>query len=206
MVLLITLTAAGADTGPFNLFSNVDGFTAAFETGVSKAALLAGYTTLLAPAGTTVVRVKSAGTCTNQINITVLPCSSTTTTTSSSTSSTTSTSSTSTTTTSTTTSFVVNLSVCFDQVAGGQATVTVSTDSPVNTNLSVGVKIYDDLGNDFADTVTILSGASSGTSSIINLTNGGASATSVEITSVSPSSSGGYSYVILGSPGGCCSC
>ena len=37
MTVLITLTVAGADSGPFNLYSNTDGFVAAFETGVSKA-------------------------------------------------------------------------------------------------------------------------------------------------------------------------
>lgn len=204
-MILITLTTAGVDTGPFNLFSNVDGFSSPFETGVSKAALLAGYTTLLAPPGTTVVRVKSAGTCTNQINVNVVPCSITTTTTSSSTSSTTSTStSTSTTTTTTTTAFVVNLSICYTQVAGGQATGTVSTDSPTNTILTVGIRIYDDLSNSFTDTVTVLNGATSGVSSIVNLTNGGASATSIEITSITPSSFGGYDYQGVGATGGDC--
>jgi hypothetical protein len=195
MVILITLTTAGADTGPFNLFSNVDGFSSPFETGVSKAALLAGYTTLLAPPGTTVVRVKSAGTCTNQINVNVVPCSITTTTTSSSTSSTT---------TTTTTAFVVNLSICYTQVAGGQATGTVSTDSATNTILTVGIRIYDDLSNSFTDTVTVLNGATSGVSSIVNLTNGGASATSIEITSITPSSFGGYDYQGVGATGGDC--
>ena len=195
MVILITLTTAGVDTGPFNLFSNVDGFSSPFETGVSKAALLAGYTTLLAPPGTTVVRVKSAGTCTNQINVNVVPCSITTTTTSSSTSSTT---------TTTTTAFVVNLSICYTQVAGGQATGTVSTDSPTNTILTVGIRIYDDLSNSFTDTVTVLNGATSGVSSIVNLTNGGASATSIEITSITPSSFGGYDYQGVGATGGDC--
>jgi hypothetical protein len=195
MVILITLTTAGADTGPFNLFSNVDGFSSPFETGVSKAALLAGYTTLLAPPGTTVVRVKSAGTCTNQINVNVVPCSITTTTTSSSTSSTT---------TTTTTAFVVNLSICYTQVAGGQATGTVSTDSPTNTILTVGIRIYDDLSNSFTDTVTVLNGATSGVSSIVNLTNGGASATLIEITSITPSSFGGYDYQGVGETGGDC--
>lgn len=194
-MILITLTTAGADTGPFNLFSNVDGFSSPFETGVSKAALLAGYTTLLAPPGTTVVRVKSAGTCTNQINVNVVPCSITTTTTSSSTSSTT---------TTTTTAFVVNLSICYTQVAGGQATGTVSTDSPTNTILTVGIRIYDDLSNSFTDTVTVLNGATSGVSSIVNLTNGGASATSIEITSITPSSFGGYDYQGVGATGGDC--
>lgn len=51
MIVTITLTYAGPDTGPFNLYSDVDGFISAFETGVSKAALLAGYTTSLVPNG-----------------------------------------------------------------------------------------------------------------------------------------------------------
>jgi len=60
VIVTITLTYAGPDTGPFNLYSDVDGFISAFETGVSKAALLAGYTTSLVPNGTTIIRVMSA--------------------------------------------------------------------------------------------------------------------------------------------------
>jgi len=59
MTVLITLTTAGANTGPFNLYSNVDGFSSAFETGVAKVDLLAGYLSTLAPNGTSVVRVMS---------------------------------------------------------------------------------------------------------------------------------------------------
>ena len=82
MDITITLTTAGADTGPFNLFSDVDGYTTAFVTGVSKSALVAGYTTSLAPVGTTIVRVKSTGLCSNYIDITLsLPLTTTTTTT-----------------------------------------------------------------------------------------------------------------------------
>jgi len=89
MTVLITLTVAGADSGPFNLYSDIDGFTSAFETGVSKAALLAGYSSALVPDYTTVIRVLSTGDCTNYIDITLdAP---TTTTTSSSSSSTTTT-------------------------------------------------------------------------------------------------------------------
>jgi len=87
MTVLITLTIAGTDTGPFDLYSDVDGFVSAFETGVSKAALQAGYSSSLVPNGTTVIRVKSNGLCTNYIDITIT----TTTTTTSSTSSTTTT-------------------------------------------------------------------------------------------------------------------
>ena len=42
MTITITLTTAGTDTGPFNLFSDVDGYTTAFVSGVSKSALVAG--------------------------------------------------------------------------------------------------------------------------------------------------------------------
>jgi hypothetical protein len=94
MTVLITLTTAGADTGPFNLYSNVDGYVSAFETGVSKSALVAGYSSALVPNGTTTIRIKSTGTCVNYIDVTVV-------TTTTTTSSTTSTSSTTTTTTST---------------------------------------------------------------------------------------------------------
>jgi hypothetical protein len=69
MTVLITLTVAGADSGPFNLYSNTDGFVSAFETGVSKSALLAGYSSALVPDYTTVIRVLSTGDCTNYIDI-----------------------------------------------------------------------------------------------------------------------------------------
>lgn len=83
MDITITLTTAGTDTGPFDLYSDVDGYTVAFVTGVSKSALVAGYTTSLAPIGTTIVRVQSTGLCDNYIDITlVLPTTTTTTSTS----------------------------------------------------------------------------------------------------------------------------
>jgi hypothetical protein len=80
MTISITLTTAGTDTGPFNLFSNVDGYTTAFVSGVSKSALVSGYSTSLAPVGTTIVRVKSTGLCTNYIDITLIQPTTTTTT------------------------------------------------------------------------------------------------------------------------------
>lgn len=82
MTVYIILTTAGADTGPFNIYSDVDGYISAFETGVSKASLLAGYTSSLAPNGTTIVRVMSASAlCTNYIDLTLSMCTTTTTTT-----------------------------------------------------------------------------------------------------------------------------
>jgi hypothetical protein len=62
MIVLITLTTAGSDTGPFNLYSNVDGFTNVITSGISKAALLSGYTATV-PDGTTYVLLKSTGAC-----------------------------------------------------------------------------------------------------------------------------------------------
>jgi hypothetical protein len=78
MTLLIQLTIAGTDTGPFNLYSDVDDFTSAFEVNISKASLMAGYTSYLVPDGTNSIRVMSGGVCTNYIDI---PVSTTTTTT-----------------------------------------------------------------------------------------------------------------------------
>ena len=90
MTVLITLTTAGTSTGPFSLYSNVDSYSVPFETGVSKASLLAGYTSTLVPTSTTIIRVMSTGTCTNYTDIPIVPCT-TTTTTSTSTSTTTTT-------------------------------------------------------------------------------------------------------------------
>lgn len=81
MTVLITLTTAGTDTGPFNLYSNVDGYSAAFATGVSKAALVAGYPSSAVPNGTTTIRVMSTGLCTNYVDLSVITTTTTTTTT-----------------------------------------------------------------------------------------------------------------------------
>jgi len=94
MNVLITLTLAGADTGPFNLYSDVDGYTTAFETGVSRAALLAGYISTTVPADTLQVMVESVGTCNRQLYLLVSGAPTTTTTTSTSTSTSTTTSTT----------------------------------------------------------------------------------------------------------------
>ena len=82
MTVLITLGIAGTDSGPFDLYSNNDGYTSAFESGVSKAALLAGYASSLVPDYTVVIRVRSNNIlCTNYVDIPVIEPSTTTTTT-----------------------------------------------------------------------------------------------------------------------------
>ena len=91
MTVLVTLSLAGTDTGPFNLYSNVDGYTTPIVTGITRAALLAGYNLTGVPDAATIIRAKSTGTCTNYIDMSIIGG---TTTTTSSTSSTTSTSTT----------------------------------------------------------------------------------------------------------------
>lgn len=91
MTVLVTLTLAGTDVGPFNLYSNVDGYTTALATGVSRAALIAGYDLLNVPDNASVIRAQSTGTCTNYLDMLLTGG---TTTTTSSTSSTTSSSTT----------------------------------------------------------------------------------------------------------------
>lgn len=80
---LITLTSPGASSGPFDLLSDANGFSSAFESSVPKSSLTSGYTSNLVPDGTTIIRVQSTGTCTNYIDLAVsgIPATTTTTTT-----------------------------------------------------------------------------------------------------------------------------
>jgi hypothetical protein len=118
MNVLITLTTAGIDTGPFNLYSNTDSYVTAFETGVTKTALVAGYLSTLVPAGTTYVRVKSTGLCTNYIDIYVTGSGTTTTTT---------TAPVGPTTTTTTTPYVGPATTTTTTTSGGGTTTTTTT-------------------------------------------------------------------------------
>lgn len=98
MTVLVTLTLAGADTGPFDIYSDADGYTTPLASGISKSALEAGYSLTGVPDGATIIRVTSLETCTNSVDM--LISGGTTTTTTSTTSTSTSTSTTTTTTTS----------------------------------------------------------------------------------------------------------
>lgn len=70
--VIITLTVAGLDTGPFSLYSDVDGYVTPFETGVTKPSLLVGYVSTLVPDAATIIRVKSVNElCTNYIDLTI---------------------------------------------------------------------------------------------------------------------------------------
>lgn len=90
MTVLITLTIAGADTGPFDLYSNLDGYVTPFETGVSKVSLVSGYSSNLVPDGTQIIKVASTGNCLTYVFL-ILENSTTTTTSTSSTTTTTTT-------------------------------------------------------------------------------------------------------------------
>ena len=71
MTILITLTIAGTDAGPFDLYSDIDAYGSPFEVGIDKAILLAGYISNLVPNGTNIVRIKSTGDCINYVDIPV---------------------------------------------------------------------------------------------------------------------------------------
>jgi hypothetical protein len=114
--ITITLTTAGADTGPFDIYENSSGPFNLLVSGISKASLVSGYPTTV-PNGTTQVRVISTGACANSIDIPVtgLPVTTTTTTTTT----TTSTSTTSTTTTSPPTLYIATLQSSSCSYTGG---------------------------------------------------------------------------------------
>ncbi len=178
MTVLITLTTAGTDTGPFNLYSNVDGYVSAFETGVSKAALVAGYSSALVPNGTTTIRIKSTGTCVNYIDVAVV----TTTTTTSSTTSTTS--STSTTTSTTTSEPATELFVYTKYInAASPGDLQFSINSGPNFNVGA-------IATSSCNYMFTISGITAGDSISFSDSNNQAVAGS---TSVCPSGPGGFS-------------
>lgn len=133
MTVLITLVLPiGGDAGPFNLYSNTDGYVTPFATNISASALIAGYIAINVPEGTTTIRVQSVGVCTNFVNVqvNVLP---TTTTTSSS--STTSTSTTAGPTTTTTSSSSTSTST---STSTSSTTTTTTTCACVNFDVVIG--------------------------------------------------------------------
>jgi hypothetical protein len=120
-VLITVVLPPGGDAGPFDLYSNTDGYVVPFATNISASALIVGYTATNVPNGTTTIRVQSVGVCTNFINVqvNVLP---TTTTTSS-----TSTSSTSTTTTTSTTAVPTTTTTSSSSTSTSTSTSTTTT-------------------------------------------------------------------------------
>ena len=70
--VLITLTDLGSLVGPFDLYSNLDGYTTPFETNIPVSAFTYGYFTTSLPYGTTIIKVKSDGECINFINLDII--------------------------------------------------------------------------------------------------------------------------------------
>lgn len=129
MIIVTTLVIPpGGDAGPFDLYSDVDGYTVPFATNVSALQLQTGYSSTV-PDNATSIKVVSVGICTNFIilDIDLIP---TTTTTSSSTSTSTSTSST---TTSTTTS-VPTTTTTTSQVYTYAGEITNNTGNTITAN------------------------------------------------------------------------
>ena len=121
MTILITLNTIGADCSTFDIYSNVDNFLSAFETDVPKSSLSAGFSSANVPDGTTVIRVKAKGVCTNYTDITL------------STITTTTTSSSSSTTTTTTTTIYPSLACSEFTSSGGQGVseFNITLDNPL---------------------------------------------------------------------------
>lgn len=128
MNVTITLTSPGANTGPFNIYSNADNYVTAVATGVAKSALVAGYNATV-PSIATTVKVESTGICTTSIFLTIIQPTTTTTTSTTSTPTTTTTSSTSSSTTTTTTT-------------GVPTTTTTTTAGPTTTTTTTPVPNY----------------------------------------------------------------
>jgi hypothetical protein len=80
--IILTLTVAGTDTGPFDLYGNSTGSFELLETAVDKDDLTTapGYSTTV-PLGTTQVRIQSTGLCPNYIDVVLENTTTTTTTT-----------------------------------------------------------------------------------------------------------------------------
>lgn len=70
MTVLIKLLI-GLNSETFNLFSNIDGYTLAFETAIPKTSLTSGYSSSLVPDGTTTIRIMEEGSSTSYVDIPV---------------------------------------------------------------------------------------------------------------------------------------
>ena len=77
MSFVITISNVGNDvTGPFDLFSNVDGFLNAFANDVTLSELSSGYPTNAVPENTSIIRVfDKTGVCLSSVDtpITIEP-------------------------------------------------------------------------------------------------------------------------------------
>lgn len=69
MTAYITISNVGSDTGPFNIYSDVDNYFNAFEINIPKAILESGFITDI-PTGTSEIRIQSINEkCNNYVNL-----------------------------------------------------------------------------------------------------------------------------------------
>lgn len=127
MNVTITLVNPGADTGPFNIYTNADNYVAPVAISIAKSALVAGYNATV-PALAATVKVESIGTCTSSIYLPIIQPTTTTTTSTSSTTTTSTTTAAPATTTTTTTSAPTTTTTTTAPV--GPTTTTTTTPIP----------------------------------------------------------------------------
>ena len=115
MTVFVQLTSSGANTGPFMIYSDVDGYVIPYGIQISAAALTAGIN-LVVPDGTSNIKIKSNGRCLNEIYV-ITPTTTTTT-------------STTTTTTTTTTCAPQEFVMQFNRVSSFSATDFIISSAP----------------------------------------------------------------------------
>jgi hypothetical protein len=131
--VIIKLTTAGTSVGPFNMLSDADSYATPFETNISRATLVTGYTSSLVPNAATIIRALSSGSCTQSVDLPInVPTTTTTTTTTTTAAPTTSTTTTTTTAAPTTTSTTTTTTT--EAPTTTSTTTTTTTAAPTTTS------------------------------------------------------------------------
>jgi len=65
MVVFLQLTIAGTDTGPFDIYTDSDGYATAVQTNVTRQTLIDGFNCTVIPNDATIIRARSTGLCIN---------------------------------------------------------------------------------------------------------------------------------------------
>jgi len=136
MNVIITLINPGTDTGPFNIYTNIDNYLVPIATGVPKATLVGSGYAAVVDGNTATIKVESTGTCTSSIFLPVIESTTTSTTSTTSSTSTTSTTTSSSTTTTTTTTAIPTTTTT--TTAG--PTTTTTTTAPLNYKFYLQVR------------------------------------------------------------------
>ena len=134
--VIIKLTTAGTSVGPFNMLSDADSYAAPFETNISRATLVTGYTSSLVPNAATIIRALSSGSCTNYVDLYItssVPTTTTTTTTTTTSTTTTTTTAVPTTSTTTTTTTAAPTTTTSTTTTTTTAVPTTSTTTTTTT-------------------------------------------------------------------------